>query len=144
MENDDNKFHFNLISLLNSWFLFFFIFFPNSFQCFSICQYHPLDQPHHPLALLLRGKIFVEGVRTLFDVLLIKCKFFFNIVLLCETLSCLSFSHCLASPQRNAKNKPHLLLVKIKCKLFKKNKQKKVLSSLELWINQMDSGDVGL
>lgn len=41
VENDD-KFHFNLISLLNSWFLFFFIFFPtvsNAFQFASIIHW---------------------------------------------------------------------------------------------------------
>lgn len=29
----------------------------NSFQRFPVCQRHPLDQPHHTVTLLFRGKI---------------------------------------------------------------------------------------
>lgn len=36
-----------------------------SFQCFPVCQRHPLDQPHHPVALLFRGEICEHCLRNL-------------------------------------------------------------------------------
>lgn len=32
----------------------------HSFQCFSVRQHHPLDQPCHPLALLFRGETLTD------------------------------------------------------------------------------------